>query len=147
MIAIDTNILVYAHRGDAPHNSRAYPLLKSLAEGNERWAVPAPCIAEFLCVVTHPRVYDPPSTVSEALVQVDSWLGSPLVSLLPEGGLTWTWTRQLVEDAELTGPRVYDARIAALCLEHGVSELWTADRDYSRFPALRTRNPLVDSTT
>ncbi|MGQ0779224.1 MAG: type II toxin-antitoxin system VapC family toxin [Pseudonocardiales bacterium] len=147
MIAIDTNILVYAHRGDAPSNSRAHALLKSLSEGTQRWAVPSPCIAEFLCVVTHPRVYDPPSTLSEALMQVDSWLAAPLVSLLPEGGLTWIWTRQLVEDAKLTGPRVYDARIAALCLEHGVRELWTADRDCSRFPALRTRNPLVDSET
>ncbi|MFN2496341.1 MAG: TA system VapC family ribonuclease toxin [Pseudonocardiaceae bacterium] len=145
MIAVDTNILVYAHRGDAPSNIRAHPLVAALAEGDVPWAIPFPCIAEFLCVATHPRIYDPPSTVSEALAQVDSWLASPVACLLTEGVPTWASLRELIEDAQLAGPQVYDARIAAICLEHGVHELWTADRDYSRFPTLRTRNPVIDS--
>ena len=145
MIAVDTNILVDAHRGDAPSNNRAHSLVTSLAEADAPWALPSPCIAEFLCVATHPRIYDPPSTVSEALAQVDSWLASPVACLLTESGSTWTRLRELVERAALTGPQVYDARIAAICLEHGVHELWTTDRDYSRFPALRTHNPLIDT--
>jgi hypothetical protein len=49
----------------------------------------------------------------------------------------------LLETSGVAGAKVHDARIAALCLSHGVAELWTADRDFSRFPSLTTRNPLI----
>ena len=104
MIAVDTNLLVHAHREDSEWHDAAFARVAGLAEGNAAWAVPWPCVHEFLSIATHPRIYDPPTPIA--------------------------------------GPKVHDARIAALCLEHGVRELWTADRDFGRFPDLR-RNPLL----
>lgn len=143
MIAVDTNLLVYSHRRDSPFHAAATDVVRELAEGRPSWAVPWPCLHEFYCIVTHPRVFSPASTVSEAIAQIELWLASPSVVLLAEGTRHWTVLRDLVERARLQGPKIHDARVAALCLAHGVRELWTADRDFSRFPDLRVRNPLV----
>ncbi len=143
MIAVDTNLLVYAHRADAPLHDAARRRLEELAEGLGAWAIPWPCVHEFLSVVTHPRVYAPPTPLPQALDQVDAWLASPTLLLLGEGPGHWPRLADLARRGGLRGPQVHDARIAALCLEHGVRELWTADRDFGRFPDLRTRNPLV----
>jgi hypothetical protein len=142
LIAIDTNILVYAHRRDAEWHDRAADRLRSLAEGRAPWAIPWPCVHEFLAIVTHPRVYDPPSPLVAALGQFEAWAESPSLLLLGEGPEHWATLRPLVEAGRIAGPKVHDARIAALCLAHGVQALWTVDRDFSRFPALQAVNPL-----
>lgn len=144
MIAVDTNVLVYAHRADSEWHDRASSRLRELAEGRAPWAIPWPCIHEFMAVVTHPRVYDPPTPMPAALDQVDAWLESPSLHLLGEGADHWQTLRPLVAAGRIVGPRVHDARIAALCLAHGVQALWSADRDFSRLSALRIRNPLTD---
>ena len=143
MIAIDTNLLVYAHRADSESHDRAAECLRKLAEGRSAWALPWPCVHEFLAIATHPRIFDPPTPGPAALEQVDAWLESPTVVLLAEGGEHWPQLRALLAASRVTGPRVHDARIAALCLAHGVRELWTADRDFGRFPTLATVNPLA----
>jgi len=145
VIAVDTNVLVYAHRRDAEWHDRAAESLRSLAEGRTAWAIPWPCVHEFLAIVTHPRVYDAPSPLAAALDQVDAWMESPSLLLLGEGADHWTALRSLIETGRVTGPRVHDARIAALCLAHGVRSLWTVDRDFSRFPALEAVNPFRPS--
>lgn len=142
MIAVDTNVLVYAHRQDAPFHDAAVACVASLAEGRARWAIPWPCVHEFLAVVTHPRIYDPPSTVEQAVGQVDSWLASPTLVLLGESADHWEVIGAQLDRARAVGPMVHDARVAAICLANGVDELWTVDRDFGRFPALRGRNPL-----
>lgn len=144
MIAVDTNVLVLAHRRDADLHERAGAAVRELAESGVRWALPWPCLGEFHSVVTG-RHYDPPSTPQQAVDQIDAWCASPGLTVLGENTSTWSALRGLLLDTGLRGPRVHDARIAAICLSHGVRELWTADRDYGRFPALRTRNPLVGS--
>lgn len=143
MIAVDTNLLVYAHRDDSPHHERASALLRDLAASSATWAVPWPCVHEFLAVVTHPRIYAPPSPAATALEAMEAIASLPNVRLLPETPGHLPELRRLVESGDGVGPRVHDARIAAICLAHGVSELWSADRDFSWFPALRTVNPLV----
>lgn len=142
MIAIDTNVLVYAHREDASLHDPALRRVKELAESRAPWAIPWPCVHEFLAIVTHPRIFDPPTPRARALGQVEAWLESPSLVLLAEGEGYWLELRALVEGGRIEGPRVHDARIAALCLGHGVRELWSADRDFSRFPDLPVRNPL-----
>lgn len=142
MIAVDTNLLVYAHREDASLHEEAFGRLKDLAEGRSQWAIPWPCVHEFLAIVTHPRIFDPPSPLDAALEQAEAWLESPSLVLLGEAEGYWAGLRGLLENGRIAGPRVHDARIAALCLTHGVRELWSADRDFSRFPELRARNPL-----
>jgi toxin-antitoxin system PIN domain toxin len=143
VIALDTNILVYAHRRDALQHEVARDAVAHLAESGSPWAIPWPCLGEFYSVATGPRHYDPPSAPDEAIDQVDVWLEAPTLAVLGENATTWSVLRTLLAEAKTTGPRVHDARIAAICLAHGVRELWTADRDYGRFPALRVRNPLV----
>jgi hypothetical protein len=143
MIALDTNILVYAHRRDSEWHEPAAACVAELAEGAASWALPWPCLHEFLGIVTHERIYSPPTTTAKALEQVSAWLESPGVVLLSETAGYWDVLAQLLGKAKITGPRVHDGRIAALCVHHGVRELLSADRDFSRFGALKTRNPLA----
>lgn len=143
MIAVDTNILVYAHRRDSPFHEPAATAVRQLAELPAAWAIPWPCLHEFYSTVTHPRIYDPASSPSEALTQIDAWLGSPSLVLLREGATYWSTLRDLLHAAKVQGAMVHDARIAALCQVHGVRTLWSADRDFGRFPRLAVENPLV----
>lgn len=143
MIAVDTNILVYAHRTDSPHHERAHQALTQLGESGLAWAVTYPSIHEFVAIVTHPRIYEPPSPMSAALDAVDALEGSPTCTLIGEHLGYLALLRRLLTHSGVVGPRVHDARIAAICLAEGVTELWTADRDFSYFPELRTRNPLT----
>lgn len=143
MIAVDTNILVYAHRADAEWHTPAARAVRMLAEGIAGWAIPWPCVHEFLAITTHPRIFRTPTPVQVALDQVVAWFESPSLVMLAEDAAYWNTLRALIDQARIDGPRVHDARVAALCVRHAVRELWTADRDFSRFPALRVRNPLV----
>ncbi|GMU53269.1 MAG: hypothetical protein AMXMBFR33_24150 [Candidatus Xenobia bacterium] len=97
---------------------------------------------EFLAIVTHPRIYRPPTPLAIALDAVDAWLQSPGLVLLSEGPTYFAELKRLLLAGQIAGSRVHDARIAALCLFSGVRELWSADRDFSRFPSLKVRNPL-----
>ena len=143
MIALDTNVLVYAHREDSPWPDVADARIVELAEGRTPWAIPWPCLHEFLAIVTHPRIYAPPTPLAAALDQVEAWLESPSLVLLSESEEYWPELCSTVQDSRVAGTQVHDARIAALCKLHGVQELWTADRDFGRFPGLTVRNPLV----
>lgn len=145
MIAVDTNILVYAHRKDATSHQPAQVVVRRLAEGSRAWAIPWPCVYEFLAIVTHPRIFRPPTPLEVALAQVSAWLEAPGLSLLAEEPGAWELLGGLLTHGRVAGPAIHDARIAAICLLHGVSELWTADRDFSRFAGLSMRNPLVES--
>lgn len=142
MIAVDTNILIYAHRAESPWHERAAAVVTELAEGRGAWAIPWPCLHEFLAIVTHPRIFDPPTPLPRALDQVEAWLASPSLTVVGESSSHWAQLRALLEAGKVSGPMVHDARIAALCLEHGVRELFSADRDFSRFHELTLRNPL-----
>lgn len=141
MIALDTNILVYARREEVPEHGVAADLLRTLAEGSVPWALPWPCVYEFLRVVTHPRVFDPPTEIEVALEDLGSLLSSPSLVLLGEGRRHFLELRKAANDARVFGNLVHDAHIAALCIEHGVTELLTRDRDFGRFSGLTTRDP------
>lgn len=143
MIAVDTNLLVYAHREDATWHDAAFARIRQLAEGTAPWAIPWACIHEFLAIVTHPRIYAPPTPADRALEQVEAWLESPSLVLLGEAGGYWPHLRALVQSGRIAGPMMHDARVAALCIQHGVREIWTADRDFGRFKGLRAHNPLL----
>ena len=144
MIAVDTNLLVHAHREDSPFHNEAYACLRSLAEGNAAWAIPWPCVHEFLAIVTHPRIFDPPTPSRRAIEQIEAWIESPHLSLISESGGYLPCLASAVAKGRIRGAQVHDARVAALCLHHGVRELWTADRDFSRFRGFAARNPLVE---
>jgi toxin-antitoxin system PIN domain toxin len=143
MIAVDTNLLVYAHREDSPWFEKAYACVGELAMSKGFWAIPWPCVHEFLAIVTHPGIFRPPTPVAAALDQVAAWMESPSLVLLSEGNGHWSQLEALLSRGAAVGGQVHDARVAALCLSNGIRELWSADRDFGRFPALKVRNPLV----
>jgi toxin-antitoxin system PIN domain toxin len=144
LIAVDTNILIYAHREDSQWHAAACARVTKLAEARAAWAIPWPCIHEFLAIATHPRIFTPPTPLAAAIDQVEAWLESPSLVLLAEADVHWAQLRDLLRAGRIAGAKVHDARIAALCMQHGVSELWSADRDFGRFPKLNVKNPLVD---
>lgn len=144
MIAVDTNILVHAHRPDSSFHSAAYRCMASLFEGGQRWAIPWPCVHEFLSVVTSSRNFPLPTPMAAALEQVEIWMESDTLLLLRESSAHWPALARTLRTSGVRGGAVHDARIAAICLEHGVRELWTADRDFRRFSDLATFNPLED---
>lgn len=116
--------------------------MRALAE-TQPWAIPWPCLYELYATVTHPRRYVPPSTPAQVLAQIDAWRESPFLRILGENEAAWATLSTLIEASHPIGPQVHDARIASLCLQHGVVELWSMDRDFSRYPQLRMVNPLI----
>ncbi len=144
MIAFDTNLLVYAHRRDSRFHREAATAIREIAESSALFGIPWHCVVEFVAIVTNARIWrGTESTMLSATNQAAYWLEAPGAVALSEGPGFLPVLRELLESSGVSGGQVHDARIAAVCIHHGVSELLTADRDFSRFPRLRTRNPLV----
>jgi len=143
MIAVDTNLLVYAHREDAKFHGEASAALVKLAAGTERWAVPWPCAHEFIAIVTHPNIYKAPTPLEIALQALAELNACPTLEFIGEAEGYLDSLAGIALAARVQGGAIHDARIAAICRFHGVRELWSADRDFSRFAAVKVRNPLL----
>lgn len=144
MLAVDTNILVYAHRRETAEHPIASQRIRSLAEGAEPWAIPWPCIYEFFSVVTNTRIWKgAASEPQQAAEQIAAWAASPSLRLLGETNHFWPLLQKFLQRPRVRGPIAHDARIAAICIAHGVEALWTRDRDFALFPELLVRNPLA----
>jgi toxin-antitoxin system PIN domain toxin len=141
--AIDTNVLVYAAHAESPFQAIAASVLRELVEGDEPWALPWPCAYEFLKVVTHPRLFRAPLPMAEALDRLESVMDSPSLSMLGPGPSHRAHMRRALLEGGARGSLVHDANLLALLLENGVTEVVTADRDFSRFPSLRVSNPFA----
>ena len=145
LIAVDTNLLVYAHRRESRLHVAAREVLRELAEGDRAWAIPWPCCYEFLSVVTNHRIWREAATPSHyAWQQLQVWTASPSNRLLGETDDFLEILGVLVQRPRVRGAIVHDARIAAICLAHGVEFLLTRDRDFSLFPELDRRDPFHD---
>jgi uncharacterized protein len=144
VIAVDTNILVYAHRAETIFHESAARCMRQLCEGQSPWAIPAACLSEFLATVTHPNKFKPASELSAAFAQINLWLDAPSARVLHSGVHHWQILSELARAAKLQGGQFHDARVAALCIENGVGVIYTSDRDFGRFKALKTFNPLID---
>ena len=143
VIAVDTNILVYSHRRESKEHATALQAVRALAEAPARWAIPWPCIFEFFSVVTNPRIWKAAaSSPAQAWRQIEAWMGSPSLVLLSEPAGFSNVIEPLLTRARVRGPVVHDARIAALCVAHGVERLLSRDRDFSLFPELVVEDPL-----
>ncbi len=140
MIALDTNLLVYAHRIEMTHHQRAHAVIEQLFDGNMPWAIPVACVHEFVAVVTRlPK----PSSAKRALEQIKEWLSCPVAQVLHSTSAHLQVFEKVLVEGQATGGQIHDARIVAICVENGARELWTADRDFARFGMLPTRNPLI----
>jgi hypothetical protein len=129
--------VVYAHRSEFRQHKDAVAALETITE--RPWGLPVFVIGEFLRVATHPAVLTPPSKRQVALEVVDALLATGTAQVLRPGEMWWPLLRSLVDDSRIVGNAVSDAKIAALCAEHGVDEILTEDRGFLRFPGLRVR--------
>jgi toxin-antitoxin system PIN domain toxin len=141
VIAVDTNVLVYAVVEAAPEHAAARAVLEELAGGAASWAIPWPCVHEYLRVVTHPRALAMPLTQRQARENVAALASAPGVVLLAETDRHLQVLEAVLAESGVTGNLVHDAHVAALCREHGVRELVTGDADFARFRGFEVRNP------
>jgi len=143
VVAVDTNILVYAHRTDSPFHERARSAIETLASGAREWAIPWPCVHEFFAVVTHSRIFKTATPAETAFAQLRALGTLANLAFIGETDEYLRHLESLALPAQTRGGAIHDARIAAICVSHGVAELWSADRDFSRFPQIVVRNPLI----
>ena len=141
MILTDVNVLVYAHREDATDHKRYRAWLEQVINGTAAYGVSDIVLSGFLRIVTHPRVFNPPSPLKDALAFVRQIREQPNAVLLSSGPRHWSIFVQLCTEAGVRGNLVPDAYLAALAMESG-SDWITTDRDFSRFPGLNWRHPL-----
>jgi len=140
VIAVDTNILVYADSPSSEFHAAARALLTRLSEGMRPWAIPWHCIYEYLHVITDPRTLRRPLPLQMAFNDMKRLLQSPSLRLLSETPRHMEVLETLIQVSRVTSSTAHDADIAALCIEHGITEILTADRDFARFP-LKVTNP------
>jgi len=143
MVLLDANVLVYAHRSDVPNHTAFRHWLEGIINGDGAFGVSDLVLSGFLRVVTHPRVFDPPSSLADALAICAEVRGPPNCVEVRPGPRHWEIFVKLCRASEAKGNIVPDAFLAALAIESG-SEWITTDRDYSRFPGLKWRHPLAE---
>jgi len=142
MRLVDVNVLVYAFREDAPRHADYRSWVQSLVSSDEAYAVSHQVLSGFLRVVTHPRVFHPPTPLEPALAFADAFRDRPNAALVAPGGRHWEIFTVLCRETDARGNLIPDAWLAALAIESGC-EFVTTDRDYARFPRLRWRHPLA----
>ncbi|MGE0494558.1 MAG: type II toxin-antitoxin system VapC family toxin [Vulcanimicrobiota bacterium] len=142
MLLPDVNVLVYAFRPDTPNHQAYRCWLHELVNGQEAFGLSELVLSGFLRVVTHPRVFDPPEGLPEALEFVNALRRTPRARVILPGARHWGIFLRLCEQAGVRGNLAADAYHAALAIEAGC-EWVTTDRDYSRFPGLRWRHPIA----
>ena len=137
MIAVDTKVLVYAHRAETALHQAATRKLVELAEGRGLWGLPVFCAGEFIRVVTHRRVFNPPSTLNEAIQFLERVVAAPGCRILRPEAAFFELLTTVARAADARGNLAFNAKIAALCRENGISTLLTNDHDFARFKGLR----------
>ena len=142
MILIDANLLLYAYHPRAREHEASRRWLEATLNGPELVRFAWLTLWAFLRLSTNARVFERPLSVFEAESAVTAWLAQPCAGVVDPGERHWTILRELLDVGQASGPLVMDAVVAALAIEHGAT-LYTTDRDFARFPALKWRNPLL----
>ena len=145
MIAVDTNLLVYAHRSGCAEHQQARSAIEAAAGSGEEWGIPGPCVLEFWSVVTHPSSAGGPSEPSIARAFIHSLLETAGAVILPPPTAMVPRCLQLADQLDVRGPRIFDLQISLTALEAGVSELWTHDAGFVGLPGIRIRDPLQEA--
>lgn len=141
MILLDVNVLVYAFRRDAPDHADYKRWLEEVVNGESAYGLSDLVLSGFLRIVTHPRVFDPPARLTDALAFVEAMRAPPNATQIAPGARHWSIFVGLCRRARVKGNLVPDAYLAALAIESG-SVFVTTDRDFTRFHGLQWRHPL-----
>jgi len=142
VIAIDTNLLVYAHRSGLPEHRAARRAIQKAAGDPRGWGVPFHCIAEFWSVVTHPESLGGASAPAQARAFLRAlFLEARAAVWMPHEG-SWERVTRLAEDLQVHGARIFDLQIALAAFDNGATEIWTHDRGFLAFPGLTLLDPL-----
>ena len=142
MIAIDTNLLVYAQRRHTPEHRAARRAIERASADRRGWGLPLSCIAEFWCVVTHPASSGGPSPAKEARGFLHELMTNGGANVWTPGSGFWERLTPLASEMKFAGARVFDLQIALIALENGATELWSHDRGFGVLPGLVVRDPL-----
>jgi toxin-antitoxin system PIN domain toxin len=146
VILVDANLLLYAYHPRDPHHEASRRWLERVLSEPQPVRFAWLTLWGFLRIVTSPRVFDHPLSMSEARAAVTSWLARPHVDLLDPGERHWEILETLVDEGQTVGPLVMDAVLAAIAIEHG-ARLCTTDRDFARFTNLDWTNPIAEGWT
>ena len=141
MILLDVNVLVYAFHEGAPDHERFHEWLMAAVTSDEPVGLSDLALSGFVRIATHPRIFDPPAPIGEALGFAAALRAQPNSVAVMPGPRHWDIFERQCRDAGAKGNLVPDAYLAALAIESG-SEWITTDRDFSRFPGLKWRHPL-----
>jgi toxin-antitoxin system PIN domain toxin len=141
VIALDTNVLIYAHRSATPEHKAARAAIERAAASGA-WGFAAPVVAEFWAVATHPASRGRASTPDEALRFLTAFENAGAHVWTPGAGFGIRLA-QVAADLNVSGNRVFDLQIALCAFEGGARELWSADARFATIPGLRLVNPVA----
>jgi toxin-antitoxin system PIN domain toxin len=140
VILVDANVLLYAYQPRSGQHESCRRWVERAFSGEEPVGLPWVTALAFIRISTNPRIFEAPLSAAEAIAIVSSWLVRDAVFIIEAGEQCWEILKSLLVDAQVTGPLVMDAFLAALALENGAT-LVTTDRDFSRFAKLRVHDP------
>jgi toxin-antitoxin system PIN domain toxin len=143
VIIPDANVLLYAYHQGAPQHARARAWVEAVFSGIEPVGIPWQCVTAFLRIATHSKVFTQPYSTAEAVGIVRAWLQAPAVQALEPGERYFEILAELLQTAQVSGPLVMDAALAALAIEFGAT-LATSDRDFRRFDGLKLLDPILE---
>lgn len=141
--AIDVNILLYASDESSPRHSRAKEFLGKCAAGREVFCLAWLTLMSYLRMATHPSIFDNPLSHTEALGNIDALLALPHCRVIGEEENFWTVYQDITTAVPTRGNLVPDAHLAAILSGHGVTTLYTHDKDFRKFDFLKVHDPLV----
>lgn len=141
---VDTNVLVYATHTGSPFHDRARALVEHLFAGPALAYLFWPAVVGYVRVVTHPSILATPLSADEAMTNVEALLARPHIRVAGEGGNFWPAFERVAWDVKPRGNLVMDAHLVALMQEHGVSTIWSHDRDFRKFHGIRVKDPFSD---
>jgi uncharacterized protein len=140
---VDVNVLLYASDASSDKHSAAREFLRRCAAGPELMCLGWVTLMSYLRMATHPKIFSQPLSHDEAAGNVDTLLQLPHVRALAEGESFWSHYRSLSKDVPTRANLVPDVHLAALMREHGVTVIYTNDRDFRKFDFLDVRDPLA----
>lgn len=141
MLLPDVNVLIYAHREDSQDHDAYNKWLKEQLDAQAAFGLTGVVLSGFLRITTHPRIFNPPTPLNEALAFVNALTSTDSVVMVQPGSRHWGIFSNLLLETEARGNLVADAWLAAIAIEHACTWIST-DRDFSRFPGLNWRHPL-----